>query len=132
MNINYNNLKSSQTKIKCNPLEIYEACSHIIQNSIDASQGQIPIEIYISTANHGEDFVDIHFCDNGSGIQDSIKDKIFDVMTTTKVTGANAGFGLAHAKETLEDHEGKIWVNTDHNFAYKTCISVQLPKLKQV
>jgi signal transduction histidine kinase len=50
--------------------------------------------------------------DNGSGIPDSIKDKIFQPFFTTKPTGQGTGLGLSLSYDIMKAHGGEIKVNT--------------------
>ena len=49
--------------------------------------------------------------DNGPGISDAIKDKIFNPFFTTKNTGT--GLGLAMVKRVVEAHAGTIFFESD-------------------
>lgn len=62
--------------------------------------------------------------DNGPGISDSLKDKIFVPYFTTKSTGT--GLGLAMSKQIIESHNGKIWFETAHEVG--TTFYIMLPK----
>jgi PAS domain S-box-containing protein len=55
-------------------------------------------------------FVEVEFIDTGSGIPDSIKNKIFDPLFTTKAKGV--GLGLSVCKTIIERHEGDIKVKS--------------------
>lgn len=46
--------------------------------------------------------------DNGKGIPDSIKEKLFDPFFSTKDATKGSGFGLYNSKLFMEDHNGKI------------------------
>ncbi len=46
--------------------------------------------------------------DNGKGIAESIKDKLFDPFFSTKESTKGSGFGLYNSKLFIEDHNGKI------------------------
>jgi signal transduction histidine kinase len=51
--------------------------------------------------------------DNGSGIPDAIKDKIFQPFFTTKPTGQGTGLGLSLSYDIVKAHGGEIRVNTE-------------------
>ncbi len=53
--------------------------------------------------------------DNGSGIPDAIKDKIFQPFFTTKPTGQGTGLGLSLAYDIVKAHGGEIKVTTKEN-----------------
>ena len=45
--------------------------------------------------------------DNGTGIDEAIKEKLFEPFITSKNTGM--GIGLTISQSIIEDHQGKIW-----------------------
>ena len=49
--------------------------------------------------------------DNGKGIPEGIKDKLFDPFFSTKEASKGSGFGLNNSKLFNEDHNGKIGFN---------------------
>ncbi len=63
--------------------------------------------IQISTKNLGNK-IEIIIHDNGSGIPDQIKDKIFQPFFTTKPTGEGTGLGLSLAYDIIKAHSGEI------------------------
>ena len=52
----------------------------------------------------------VSVADNGPGIDDSIKDKIFDRFTQGPSISIGTGLGLYIAKALVEIYKGKIWV----------------------
>jgi signal transduction histidine kinase len=50
--------------------------------------------------------------DNGSGIPEKVKDKIFQPFFTTKPTGQGTGLGLSLSYDIVKAHGGDIKVNT--------------------
>ena len=54
------------------------------------------------------DFIQISVSDNGSGIPDAIKDKIFQPFFTTKPTGQGTGLGLSLAYDIIKAHGGEL------------------------
>ena len=60
-----------------------------------------------------EDRIQISITDNGSGIPDSIKDKIFQPFFTTKPTGQGTGLGLSMSFDIINKiHKGKLEVRS--------------------
>ena len=51
---------------------------------------------------------EICISDNGKGISENIKDKLFDPFFSTKEASKGSGFGLYNSKLFIEDHKGKI------------------------
>ncbi len=63
--------------------------------------------------------------DNGSGIPNSIKEKIFQPFFTTKPTGQGTGLGLSLAYDIVKAHGGELKLETNENKGSKFII--QLP-----
>jgi len=70
-----------------------------------------PRQLHIETAVAGERGLRITFADNGPGVPESIRARIFDEFFTTRGAQA-AGLGLAIARETIEEHGGAITLET--------------------
>src|ERR1035437_7591260 len=89
--------------------EFYQACFQIAKNACDAMpQGG---NFYIITKREG-DKIRIELKDNGLGIPDSIKDRIFEpFMTHGKKQ--KSGLGLAIAEKIIKEHNGMIWAESD-------------------
>lgn len=68
-----------------------------------AEKGEIVITTGVS-----DNYLVVKIKDNGSGIPDKNKDKIFNVGFTTKGIGAGTGLGLAISKKIIEKHNGTI------------------------
>jgi nitrogen fixation/metabolism regulation signal transduction histidine kinase len=69
---------------------------NLIRNSIQAEAGKIEIEV-----NNSRDVVQLILTDNGLGVPEEIKNKIFDINFSTKKEGM--GLGLTLAKRFLEN-----------------------------
>jgi signal transduction histidine kinase len=64
----------------------------------------------VSTKNLG-DHIEISVKDNGPGIPDEIKDKIFQPFFTTKPTGEGTGLGLSLSYDIItKGHGGELVV----------------------
>jgi signal transduction histidine kinase len=67
--------------------------------------------ITVSTLN-GNDELIIKVKDNGNGIPESIKEKIFQPFFTTKPTGQGTGLGLSLSYDIIKAHGGELKVET--------------------
>jgi two-component system, NtrC family, sensor kinase len=56
--------------------------------------------------------VEIKVKDNGSGIPETIKEKIFQPFFSTKPTGQGTGLGLSLSYDIIKAHGGDITVQT--------------------
>jgi signal transduction histidine kinase len=63
--------------------------------------------------------------DNGPGIPDSIKEKIFQPFFTTKPTGQGTGLGLSLSYDIVKAHGGELKVETIPNQG--SSFTIQLP-----
>jgi two-component system NtrC family sensor kinase len=57
-------------------------------------------------------YITIAVQDNGSGIPDSIKEKIFQPFFTTKPTGSGTGLGLSLSYDIVKAHGGELKVES--------------------
>jgi signal transduction histidine kinase len=93
----------------CFPAHLNQAISNIVQNAIDAIDGQGTIVIGTRREqDHGTDDIVIEVKDSGSGISDAIVDRIFDPFFTTKDVGEGRGLGLSIAYGIVKRHGGRI------------------------
>ncbi|WP_445632467.1 histidine kinase [Nostoc sp. DSM 114161] len=106
-------------QIECFPGQLNQVFMNILANAIDA----------LEESNTGKSFTEIHshpgcikirtsiedksvkisIADNGKGMSESVKQKIFDHLFTTKAVGKGTGLGLAIARQIVEEtHGGKL------------------------
>jgi len=71
------------------------------------------------------DKVEIRVKDNGSGIPESLRDKIFQPFFTTKPTGKGTGLGLSLSYDIIKAHGGNLTIESIENEG--TEFTIQLP-----
>jgi signal transduction histidine kinase len=59
-----------------------------------------------------DDRIEIKVTDNGNGIPESVKEKIFQPFFTTKPTGQGTGLGLSLSYDIIKAHGGELKVET--------------------
>ncbi len=110
-------------QIQCFPGQLNQVFMNILANAIDAleesNQGRSFAEIQANpnkitiTTTVVDRHVQISIVDNGKGMREEVKNKIFDHLFTTKEVGKGTGLGLAIAKQIVEEkHQGTISVNS--------------------
>lgn len=78
----------------------------------DGPHGRLTFRILPLISIHGLPHVQIDVADTGVGIPPENIDQIFDAFYTTKDVGKGTGLGLAIAKEIIEAHGGRVWVES--------------------
>ncbi|MHC5742355.1 MAG: AAA family ATPase [Nostoc sp.] len=113
----------SLPQVECFPGQLNQVFMNILANAIDAldesnagrSFAEIqenPNKITIQTSLK-DDRVTITIADNANGMNEAVKQKIFDHLFTTKSVGKGTGLGLAIARQiVVEKHGGSIHCNS--------------------
>jgi signal transduction histidine kinase len=87
---------------------------NLISNSIKFTNTNGRIDVY---ALQKQNAIEITVKDNGVGINEIIRDKLFKIDKTATTRGTadekGSGLGLALCKEFVEKHGGKIWVESE-------------------
>ncbi len=109
--------------VEGDPGWIGRSISNLIINGIQAVEKGKKPRIVIVLKEVEPNKILISVADNGQGIQDEIKDKIFMPNFSTKYSGS--GIGLAIAKRAIDHAQGKIWFETKTKVG--TTFYIQLP-----
>lgn len=101
------------------PQDLSRAFLNIVNNACYAANekkrsqqnGFMPV-VRVCTKNLGTK-VEIRIRDNGTGIPQAVRDKIFNPFFTTKPAGIGTGLGLSLTYDTItQEHKGEITVDT--------------------
>jgi signal transduction histidine kinase len=99
-------VNSSNVTLKADPVMIEQALSNLVQNAVEASAPDQPIDM---TVRQGEDDeVIFEVLDRGTGIEAEGLEKVLDPFFSTKATGT--GLGLAIVDKIASLHGGSISV----------------------
>ncbi|MEL6461318.1 MAG: response regulator [Cyanobacteria bacterium J06621_15] len=111
-------------QVKCFPGQLNQVFMNILANAIDALEESSkelsfkeieknPNKITVKTCLE-DNQVKISIADNGQGISEEVKQKIFEHLFTTKKVGQGTGLGLSIARQIIvEKHGGSLEVNSE-------------------
>ncbi|GAB4370482.1 MAG: hypothetical protein Kow0042_12780 [Calditrichia bacterium] len=114
--------------VKCHPGHLNQVFMNILLNAIQSIEGRGNIWIETRTTNG---WAEIVIRDDGKGIPESIRDKIFDPFFTTKPVGKGTGLGLSISYNIIQNHGGKISVESREGVGTKFIIQLPIaPEIK--
>ncbi|MFO7028785.1 hybrid sensor histidine kinase/response regulator [Limnospira fusiformis CCALA 023] len=112
-------------QVQCYPGQLNQVFMNLLNNAIDSLdtnreqdnefQPEIKITTTVETSEPpGEGWVTIRIYDNGNGIPESLSDRIFQPLFTTKPPHIGTGMGLSLSHQIItEGHRGTIEVKSD-------------------
>jgi len=108
--------------LKADKTHMNRLFTNLLANAVDACAGNEKCIIEINEERRGHSAI-ITIKDNGEGIPEEMRSKIFTPNFTTKTSGT--GLGLAMCKSIVEQAKGNIWFETEEGNG--TTFFVQLP-----
>lgn len=102
-------------RILGNESQLIQLFQNLISNAVKFARQDIPPKITIKVSHESQRHWLFEFSDNGIGISPENLGSIFEVFQRaqpeSKIPGT--GIGLAICKKIVENHRGKIWVDSD-------------------
>ncbi len=114
-------------KVICSPNQIKQACVALVVNATEAVQEQG--EIVMRTSNPEPGLICLSISDNGSGISKEDMAHIFEPFFSTKHNASGIGLGLSIVHGIVENHKGKIEVESEPNQGTKITITLPLQEV---
>jgi signal transduction histidine kinase len=120
--------ESSLPRVLCIPSEIQQVVLSMLRNAahaLKASASTDPPTIRLTTRKE-EQVVRIEIADNGSGMDDNTRKRVFEPFYTTKVAEGSTGLGLSISYFIIvTHHRGEIFV--DSALGSGTTFTIMLP-----
>lgn len=91
--------------ILAEPTRLQLACLNVIRNACQAARSRVEVRLLRATGGW-EVLID----DDGSGIAESLRQRIFEPFYSTRAAGEGTGLGLAVVGSVLKEHGGTIEV----------------------
>lgn len=127
------------TTVLGNQTQIHQVLMNIINNAVDAMEGEGTINIHLSVVpandpslkqfSHllSQDYCKIEISDTGHGMDQSTLKRIFEPFFTTKEVGKGTGLGLSIVHSIIKGHQGEVFVNSQ--LGHGTKFVILLPKV---
>jgi nitrogen fixation/metabolism regulation signal transduction histidine kinase len=97
--------------------------SNLFENSISALEGVANAQIEVATDINSEGQAILIFSDNGPGVPDEIRERIFEPHFTTK--GSGMGLGLALVRSVLLLHGGEVKLEEGPGARFRLCLPME-------
>lgn len=121
-----------QPELYCFPAQLNQVFMNLIVNAcyaIEASQtdtdekGKIVVGCQVVN-----DAIEITIKDNGCGMTEQTKTKLFEPFYTTKAVGDGTGLGLSISFGIVQKHDGEIWAESDRGVGSTFIVKLPLRK----
>ena len=102
-------VKQDLPDIHMNPLRARQLFANLMQNSVKYA-GRPDVRIEVRAEDNGNGLVTLSVADNGPGISEENRDRVFGVFERLDNAQEGTGIGLAVCKRIVETSGGRIWI----------------------
>ncbi|NUO36120.1 MAG: GAF domain-containing sensor histidine kinase [Dermatophilaceae bacterium] len=112
-------LSSRRATVEVGPLptvpadaqQLYSVLLNVVSNAVKYARRDVPPTIDITAAQRGRSWR-ISVRDNGIGIPENERDRVFELFNRVETSVEGSGIGLATVKRIIEAHAGSIGVSS--------------------
>jgi signal transduction histidine kinase len=90
------------------PDQLQHVLMNLLMNAKQALEGHPLPRCIAITGRNVDAGVEITVADNGPGVPESLRNRLFDPFFSTKPTGTGSGVGLAVSRGVVEAHGGSL------------------------
>ncbi|PIE58319.1 MAG: PAS domain-containing sensor histidine kinase [Desulfobulbus propionicus] len=116
-------LKDTFPPFAFDPIQIKRAVINLLDNAVQAMDGEGAIQVNLRFSTPYKTAIRIEVADNGPGIPEELKIRLFEPYFSTRKSGTGLGLAIAHT--IVAEHNGSISVYD--NQPTGTVFSVELP-----
>jgi PAS domain S-box-containing protein len=103
--------ESPRDQVFIDKIQIRQVLFNLVRNADESMQEVETPLLEIATSLVNDTTIRIDVADNGPGVSDEIKEKLFEPLTTTKAKGM--GIGLSLSRSIAEIHSGSLTVSSN-------------------
>jgi signal transduction histidine kinase len=105
--------RADACRVRASRTQIESALLNLVHNAVDASPPGAPVRIEAEPAERdGRLGVEVRVRDRGAGIDPDVLSRALDPFFTTKPQGRGTGLGLPLARQFVEDHDGRLSIES--------------------
>ncbi|MFT5434753.1 MAG: CheY-like chemotaxis protein, partial [Myxococcota bacterium] len=101
---------------------------NLMGNALRAVEGMSSRELRLAVSSAGEDAVQFTVSDNGSGIDDSVRERIFEPFITSRLGAGGTGLGLSIARQLAFANGGELDLVSSGPDG--TCFRLTVPRVR--
>lgn len=117
--------------IHANRVQMMQVFQNLLENAMKYNQNEFPKIIIESEESDTHHILSVK--DNGIGIRDEYKEKVFDLFERLNPHQfEGSGVGLSTCKKIVENHNGKIWLESIEGIGTQFYFSLPKPKTIQM
>jgi signal transduction histidine kinase len=117
-----------QGKVPCNLGQLNQVFMNVLTNALQSIRGEG--EIWVRTEQKGDEIL-VTVEDTGQGISPDVLPRIFEPFYTTKDVGQGTGLGLSISHKVIEEHGGRIEVESAPGKGSRFLIYLPLKERKE-
>ncbi|QYO68008.1 ATP-binding protein [Leptolyngbya sp. 7M] len=103
-------------EVTCYASQLNQVFMNILSNAIDAVENSptptIRVQTKLVNGMHGKEVM-VCIADNGTGMSKEVQQRLYDPFFTTKPVGKGTGLGMSICYAIVEQHNGRIEVNSE-------------------
>jgi PAS domain S-box-containing protein len=104
-------LQPDLAPVRGDQVRLQQVIMNLITNASEAMRESPAKALTIRSIMQSPDRITLSISDSGPGVDDAVRDKVFQPFFTTKKDGL--GMGLRISRTIIEDHGGRIWVENN-------------------
>lgn len=98
-------ISGDQADVLAEPTRLEMACLNIIRNACQAARSSVSVAL-----SPLDGFWELRVDDDGPGIDEALRERIFEPFFSTRAAGEGTGLGLAVVGSVIKEHGGRIEV----------------------
>jgi signal transduction histidine kinase len=119
-------LAADMPAVLADPVQLKQVLLNLVVNACDAMADNKTGDrgLTIATSSDDKGFAQVSVNDRGSGIPDSVRERMFQPFVTTKSAGI--GLGLSICRSIIEAHGGRLWAanNPDRGATFSVALPI--------